>query len=195
MIRFCAPVCRVVAASLILGWLAGPLSSEAGESQTVARAGSGFLEIIDGTKVLHLKGTPREIGQQHGVLLRDDIRELVRFLFDVKAKEFKPEVFGVKVPLDAKRLILTIAHKQRSFVPARFQEELEGIAEGSGLAVDEIIAANFIPELFHCSGFALAGSATKDGGMYHGRVLDYGCDWRLQEHAVLIVTEPDSTLR
>ena len=50
--------------------------------------------------------------------------------------------------------------------------------------------ANFIPELFHCSGFALSGSATKDGTLYHGRILDYGCDWRLQEHAVLTVAEP-----
>jgi isopenicillin-N N-acyltransferase-like protein len=44
--------------------------------------------------------------------------------------------------------------------------------------------------LFHCSGFALAGSATKDGTLYHGRVLDYGCDWRLQDHAVLTVAQP-----
>jgi len=53
-----------------------------------------------------------------------------------------------------------------------------------------VITANFIPELFHCSGFALGGSATKDGTLYHGRVLDYGCDWRLQDHAVLVVAEP-----
>ena len=56
--------------------------------------------------------------------------------------------------------------------------------------VQDIIVANFIPELFHCSGFALSGSATKDGTLYHGRILDYGCDWRLQEHAVLTVAEP-----
>ena len=35
-----------------------------------------------------------------------------------------------------------------------------------------------------------SGSATKDGTLYHGRILDYGCDWRLQEHAVLTVAEP-----
>jgi hypothetical protein len=26
--------------------------------------------------------------------------------------------------------------------------------------------------------------------MYHGRILDYGCDWRLQDHAILTVAEP-----
>ena len=67
---------------------------------------------------------------------------------------------------------------------------MRGIADGAGLDVQDVIVANFIPELFHCSGFALSGSATKDGTLYHGRILDYGCDWRLQEHAVLTVAEP-----
>ena len=67
---------------------------------------------------------------------------------------------------------------------------MRGIADGAGLDVQDVVVANFIPELFHCSGFALSGSATKDGTLYHGRILDYGCDWRLQEHAVLTVAEP-----
>ncbi len=79
---------------------------------------------------------------------------------------------------------------QRKFVPERFFDEMRGIADGAGLDVQDVVIANFIPELFHCSGFALSGSATKDGTLYHGRILDYGCDWRLQEHAVLTVAEP-----
>ncbi len=165
-----------------------------GETRTVARSGDGFLEVVDGSKVLHLKGSPRAMGRQHGALLKEEIREQVRYLFDVKAKDFKPELLGVKVPLDAKRVILTIAQNQRRFVPPRFYEELEGIAEGSGVAIEEVIAANFIPEMFHCSGFALANSATKDGTLYHGRILDYGCDWKLQDHAVLVVAEPEGMI-
>jgi hypothetical protein len=37
-------------------------------------------------------------------------------------------------------------------------------------------------------------SATRDGTLYHGRVLDYACDWRLQEHAVLVVAEPEGEI-
>jgi hypothetical protein len=51
-------------------------------------------------------------------------------------------------------------------------------------------AGNYIPELFHCSGFAVMNSATRDGTLYHGRVLDYAIDWGLQEHAVIMVGEP-----
>ena len=138
---------------------------------------------------MHLRGTPYEIGYQQGALLRDDIRENVHFLFDVKSKEMKVELGGVTL-LDPRRVIAGIVAQQRKYVPERFFEEMRGIADGAGLDAQDVIVANFIPELFHCSGFALSGSATKDGTLYHGRILDYGCDWRLQEHAVLTVAEP-----
>jgi hypothetical protein len=122
-------------------------------------------------------------------LLRDDIREQVHFLFDVKAKQMTYELGGVKL-LNPRQVIKGIVATQRKYVPERFFEEMRGIADGAGMDVQDIIVANFIPELFHCSGFAVSGSATKDGTLYHGRILDYGCDWRLQEHAVLTVAEP-----
>jgi isopenicillin-N N-acyltransferase-like protein len=160
-----------------------------GETKTIARCGAGFIEEVDGYRVLHVKGEPYEMGYQQGALLRNDIRELVHFLFDVKAKEIKVEFGGIKL-LDPKQVIKGIASRQRKYIPERFFEEMHGIADGAGMDVQDIVVANFIPELFHCSGFALSGSATKDGTLYHGRILDYGCDWRLQEHAVLTVAEP-----
>jgi hypothetical protein len=178
---------RIVGACLVLLSVATP--SARCDSKTLARCGAGFLEEVDGSRVLHVKGEPYEMGYQQGALLRDDIREMVHFLFDVKAKEVKLELGGVKL-LDPKRVISGIVAQQRKYVPERFFEEMHGIADGAGLAVEDIVIANFIPELFHCSGFALANSATRDGTLYHGRILDYGCDWRLQEHAVLTVAGP-----
>lgn len=169
-------------------------SSARSETKTIARCGNGFLEEVDGYRVLHLKGSPYEMGFQQGALLKDDIKELVHFLFDVKAKELKVDLAGLKVQPDAKTIIATISQTQRRFVPQRFFDELQGVADGAGMPVQDIIVANFIPEMFHCSGFALSGSATKDGTLFHGRILDYGCDWRLQEHAVLTVAEPDGKI-
>jgi hypothetical protein len=159
------------------------------QTKALARCGAGFLEEIDGYRVLHVKGEPYEMGYQQGALLRDDIRENIRFLFEVKAKEITLEVKGMKL-LDPKRVIQGIVSQQRKYMPERFFEEMRGIADGAGVDVQDVVVANFIPELFHCSGFALGGSATKDGTLYHGRILDYGCDWRLQDHAVLTVAEP-----
>ena len=180
----------VVPALLALAFLA--VSARA-ETRTIARCGEGFLEEVDGYRVLHVKGSAYEMGFQQGALLRDDIRENVRFLFEVKGKELKVEVAGLSL-LDPKRVIAGIAARQKKFVPERFYEEMQGIADGAEMDVQDIIIANFIPELFHCSGFALSGSATKNGALYHGRVLDYGCDWRLQEHAVLTVAEPEGLI-
>jgi len=177
----------------ISGWfliaLLGAGSSTWAETKTLARCGAGFLEEVNGYRVLHVKGDPYEMGYQQGALLRDDIRELVHFLFDVKAKEMKVELGGLTL-LDPKQVIKGIVARQRKYLPERFFDEMRGIADGAGMDVQDIAVANFIPELFHCSGFALSGSATKDGTLYHGRILDYGCDWRLQEHAVLTVAEP-----
>src|SRR5436190_7009196 len=90
-----------------------------GETKTLARCGEGFLEEVDGYRVLHVKGTPYEMGYQQGALLKDDIRENVRYLFEVKAKELKFEVGGLNL-LNPKRAIQGIAAGQRAFVPGRF---------------------------------------------------------------------------
>lgn len=165
--------------------LAGPLA----QAETVARCGQGFLEEIDGYRVLHLKGSPYEMGYQHGALLKEHIQGNVDYLFNVKAKEKRLKFLGVE--LDAKQLIKMIVGIQRRYVPKRFLEELRGLADGADCPLEDVLVANFIPELFHCSGFAVMNSATKDGRLYHGRVLDYSIDWQLQEHAVLIVAEPE----
>lgn len=181
---------RVVGLILTVAFALAAAPQARAETKTVARCGQGFLEEIDGYKVLHLKGSPYEMGYQQGALLKTDVNELVRYLLDVKAKELKIQVGGLNL-LNPARAISGIAATQKKYVPPRFHDELRGLAEGSGVPLQDAIVANFIPEMFHCSGFALSGSATKDGTLYHGRVLDYGCDWRLQDHAVLVVAEPE----
>lgn len=165
------------------------LAVEPVAAQTVARCGKGWLELIDGYPVLHLKGTPREMGFQHGALLRDKVTANMQNLLEMKGNETLVNFGPIKVkPRQAIESIITI---QKPFVPQKYFEEIEGLAAGSGLKPEDARVANFIPEMFHCSGFAIANSATKDGTLYHGRVLDYAIDWKLQEYAVLIIAEPD----
>jgi hypothetical protein len=45
-----------------------------GEKRLAAREGAGRLEMRDGTRVLFLKGSPAEMGPQHGKLLKKEIR-------------------------------------------------------------------------------------------------------------------------
>jgi hypothetical protein len=65
------------------------------------------------------------------------------------------------------------------------------LADAAGMHRQESRLANFFPELFHCTGFALIGKSTADGHVYHGRVLDYLRGVGLEQSAVVIVTQPD----
>lgn len=162
-------------------------------AQTQARCGQGWLERIDGALVLHLKGTPYEMGYQHGALLREHCQQNMHNLLEVKAKEFTLVQFG-PVKVTPRAAVETILRIEEPFIADRYVDELKGLAAGAQLEYADARVGNFIPELFHCSGFAIANTATKDGEMYHGRVLDYAVDWGLQDHAVIIVCEPDGRI-
>ncbi len=163
-----------------------PLGPAQGTRVVIARSGKGRLEDIDGTRVLFLKGTPEEMGHQHGTLLRDEIHDLVEKI-----------VYGVGVgsSIPKRRWFFDEIDEaqQRSapFVDPRHMRELDALANAAGLSLTEIHVANFFPELFHCSGFAVFGEATADGTLYHGRILDYLKGMGLEENAVIKVFQPD----
>jgi hypothetical protein len=73
----------------------------------------------------------------------------------------------------------------------RYLAEMDALAGAAGLEREEVRLANFFPELFHCSGFAVFGKATVDGRLYHGRILDYLKGVGLEPNAVVIVHQPD----
>ena len=162
------------------------------DAKTIARCGAGWLEEINGYPVLHLKGTPYEMGYQHGALLKESVAENMGRILNIEGGQELVKFGPISLkPRDAIKSIIAI---QAKFIPEKFTQEIAGLAAGSGLDPEEMKMANFIPELFHCSGFAIMDAATKDGTLYHGRVLDYAIDWGLQEHAVIIVAEPEGSI-
>src|SRR3954452_33644 len=168
------------------------LSNSASRAEVVARCGQGFLENIAGYRVLHLKRKPYEMGYQQGTLLSDACKSLFQYLFEGKLKETKIEYLGVKLPI--KQAIAAIFAMQKPYIPQRYIEEMQGMADALHMDAQTVFLANSIPEFFHCSGFALLGEVTQPGTLLHGRVLDYGVDWKLQEHAVLVVAQPEGRI-
>lgn len=173
-----------------LGMLTAPkipvLGPATGERKLVASEGKGRFEMIDGTRVLYLEGTPQEMGAQHGALLRREIKQLVNRI-----------VYGVGVGSSfgkGRWFFGEIEEAQRRlapFIDQRYLTEMDSIALASGHDIEEIRLANFFPELFHCSGFAIYGNATQGGTLYHGRILDYLRGMGLEQNAVVIVSKPD----
>ncbi len=162
------------------------LGAATGQKRLVAVDGKGRLELHDGTRVLFLNGTPEEMGHQQGTLLRNEVRGLVfKVLYGVgvgssfaKGRWFFGEIEQ--------------AHKRLApFITERTYRELDAMAQAAGITKEEVRLANFFPELFHCSGFALTGSATVDGRIFHGRVLDYLRGVGLEQSAVVAVYRPD----
>jgi hypothetical protein len=162
------------------------LGPATGEQRIVATEGQGHLEIVDGTRVLFLQGTPEEMGRQQGVLLKKEVRNLVdRMLYavGVGSSLTKGRWFFGEIESAQKRLL--------PFMDTRYLREMDALALAVGAEKEEIRLANFFPELFHCSGFALFGAATVDGHLYHGRVLDYLRGLGLEQNAVVTVVQPD----
>jgi hypothetical protein len=180
LIRFLS----VTAASL--GQKIPTLGPATGERRVVATEGKGRLELVDGTRVLYLDGTPTEMGRQHGTLLKKEINSVTdRILYGVgvgsslpKGRWFFGEIEGAQ-------------RRLAPFIDPRYVAEMDAIALAVGREKEEIRLANYFPELFHCSGFAVMGDATKGGQLYHGRVLDYLRGVGLEQNAVVIVSRPE----
>jgi len=162
------------------------LGPATGEHHVIAREGAGRLESVDGTRVLVLKGTPEEMGLQHGRLMKKEIHGLVdRILFGVgvgSSFEKGTWVLG-EIESAQKRLA--------PFVDARYFREMDALADAAAVPRQEARLANLFPEMFHCSGFALFGKATTGGRLYHGRILDYLRGMGLEQNAVVMVFQPD----
>lgn len=175
-----------VAVGMLMSDKIPTLGPATGERRVVAREGSGRLETIDGTRVLFLKGTPEEMGRQHGTLMKRKVRHLVdQMLYGVGVgSSFDKGVwFFGEIESAQKRVA--------PFTDARYFREMDALADAGGLPREEVRLANFFPELFHCSGFAVFGKATVGGKMYHGRILDYLRGMGLEQNATVIVFQPD----
>lgn len=147
---------------------------------------NGELRRVDGQWVALLRGTPEEIGRAHGRLLgRQSVTTLnsclylVGFVETVRSGRWFPRV-------------LEGAWRRLSpHIPDRHKREMVALARAiPDVTEREMMLGNVFPEYFHCSGFALFGDATKDGTLYHGRVLDYMTAIGLQQVAVTFVVQP-----
>jgi hypothetical protein len=148
--------------------------------------GDGLLSCRARTWALILEGTPDEKCEQHGVLFREEVRHLVdRIVYGI----------GVGSSFEKGRWFFGEIEEAQSrlepFTDPRHLREIDALAAAAGLHPQEASLANFFPELFHCSGFALRGSATADGRLYHGRILDYLRGPGIEENAVVMIVKPD----
>ncbi len=161
-----------------------PLEAERG-LKVVRRVPHGLLARLDGAcNVLFLEGSATEMGAAHGALMADAIHAMRDRIYaaGVAASVAKKLDFFAKTDEAIART--------RPFAPSRFYAEIHALASASGLTNQEAERLNNFMELFHCSGVAARGTATRDGRVLHVRVLDYARDIGLQEYSTIIVSRP-----
>ena len=117
---------------------------------------------------LSLKGTPYEVGFQHGKRLRDLIYFNVRFICAVYDKDKQPD----------SKLLKKYSERLENEYP-EITEELKGISDGSGISFKKILLLNFSPISTACSNIVF----NSDDGIILGHVNDQrGMTPRRQRH-------------
>ncbi len=106
---------------------------------------------------LSLKGTPYEVGFQHGRRLRDLIYYNIRFICAVYDKDKQPD----------SKIVKKYSERLESEFP-EITEELKGISDGSGISFEKILLLNFSPISKTCSNIVF----NSDDGVILGHVND-----------------------
>lgn len=146
----------------------------------LASTGTGADQI----HVLTVWGTPYEMGRAYGTLLKKEISEHVPNM--IRAMTEKADV-----PV---AYLDNIYEQTKPFIAKYFIDEIQGIADGSGIPLQDIIRANLIGEgsEWHCSLFGAWGKATAaDGHLYQLRCLDYEIGANIQKFPVIVVYVPN----
>lgn len=145
----------------------------------------GKLFWIEGQRVAILEGTPEQIGTAHGQLLKDEATrciESVLYSFGM--------VHAIRTGHWFRHDIEAAYARLSPHIPERHKRETSALAAALDLPPETLEVLNVFPEMFHCSGFAVFGSASKDGKLYHGRVLDYMTTIGLQDSATTFIMKP-----
>src|SRR5258708_21261590 len=127
----------------------------------------GTMDAPKSLPTIDLSGTHREVGRQHGEAARSQIRDSIGYY-----RESFKKVTGLEwseIKRNAPRWVPPI----ESYFPG-ITDQVRGIAEGSGVAFEEVLALNARGELSThnpfadeaeegCSSYALLPQASGDG--------------------------------
>jgi len=186
--RIAITLLLVIPVALAAGWW--HLHPPRGPKLAINPNEKAYVETIEGTTVLHLKGTPYEMGYQHGALAKEKAKK-VEAGFNQLLERAKQEV---GLPTFASKLILDGVYRLcLNHIPERLQREMEGIADGAGIELQTLRRMHAVSEVTerNCSVFAVWGKATRDGKMYFGRNFDWMMDGGMQDAAALLLYEPE----
>jgi isopenicillin-N N-acyltransferase like protein len=139
--------------------------------------GKPRLEYLQSIPIVHLYGSPHEIGQQYGHLLKNQLHSLVSLSEGIFSRK-KIEEF-IKLGKDA-------SHN----LTEDMVNELKGISDASGVDYSVLLALNLAPKIT-CSTFAVWEGATSNGELIMGRNADYPFKKVNKALGLIVVKHPE----
>jgi predicted choloylglycine hydrolase len=137
-------------------------------SNAIATYGKGYLENFSDLLVLHVRGSPYEMGYQNGFLLKD----LVQAMIQARIQKMIDMGYSYEYQVNCSQAM-------ESHIPQEFIEEMHGLADGAVVNYTDVLLLHIHPDMQYygtgwtgCSGFAVFGNATIDNHLYHGRNED-----------------------
>jgi len=144
---------------------------------------SARISKVGNVRILHLYGTPYEMGRQHGRLLRTEVQELYKNYF------VKFAGGDVQVEIAAKLAEFSML----PHIPKKYVEEMRGLADGSGLSFKKVLTAQAfldIKKIVQCSTIALSAQASSESEPMLGRNLDFPSLGIAHRHSIIVVRHP-----
>jgi hypothetical protein len=139
------------------------------------------LERHDGFVAGSVAGTPRQLGEQHGEMLRAEIRAMLAAL-NHHVIYGQPGVYGKGLRAGA----FGAARLMERRIAPHYKEEMRALARAADVPYREILLLNCVDDVLAnlaqlgelygrlaCSAFAATGEQTADGQLLAGRNLDY----------------------
>ena len=133
--------------------------------------------------VVVVKGTPYEMGRQLGEIIGPQMKQFIPAAMEGIMKR-------LGVTSDYLREVWA---RSAAFGDDRVEQEMAGLADGSGVPLGLLQTMHAVPLLmpYSCSSIAAWGPATEDGHLYQTRNLDWSLEVKAHEFPVIVVYIPD----
>lgn len=135
------------------------------------------LEHVGDFPVVHLYGSPAEMGKQYGTILKPQLNSL----FSIMSSVFPQRKLGE---------YLQLAKNAEPALPDEVKTELKAISDACGIEYLFIVAMNVIPRV-DCSTLAAWGESTSTHELIMGRNAEYRTKGLNKVLGVIIVRHPD----
>ncbi|NQT88373.1 hypothetical protein HQ560_16520 [bacterium] len=145
--------------------------------RTARRLAKAHMDVYGNIPVVHLYGSPEEMGTQYGTLLRRPLQSLATCMALFVSDERKQRAARLGEALEGN-------------LPDDIRTELKAIAAASGVSYATLVAANVNPNIL-CTALAVWDKATEDGELIFGRNSDYPAFGLEKVISVIAVYHPD----